>query len=430
MDSRDESRLNDWIEGVASAEDAAAVEAMLARDPVLSARVRAMRSDRAVLGSIPAPTLPAELRAAIDDRVARMLLLAESTGDRRELIGIETDAFPFTAENVPVAAPGGDTADWRARRQSRLLARRWTIGAGAGLAAAAAVTLLVLLQTGAPSPGAGDDADQLAAAGSSNASGDAAGGNRSGPSAPPFRPTEQAVVMHGLPLPTVAPAPLRMAQTTPGGDGDAGAASVARAVDAPVPAIRFAGLDRATLEARLIALAGSASPSGGLAVTRNLTTATLARMVPRTAPRSSEPLWADLEQGRRGDQGGGWLARVDERVDRVVGDRGDGSDAARDGRVIAGEPARRPGWGEQIVFAESGASWTLSVPAAAAADVLARLEESLGGQARSGLVTLDPVAWRVGDGTAAWRVARSELRRLAIEDPERLVHIPIVLAGD
>jgi hypothetical protein len=430
MDARDEARLNDWIEGVADAADRAAVEAMFAADPALAARTDAMRRDRARLTGLGSSAVPADVRAAIDDRVARMLLLAEpelgAAGSEGMAGGGDTMSGSTLTTDV---MPGFDTADWRARRDRRRTVRRWSIGAGAGLAAAASITLLVVLGPGRTptGSGAGNDPAGPATDGRLARAGDG-DGISAPPVAEPFRPSADAFVVHGAPLPSDAP-PMLAAATSPSPATTPPTNGASPSAATPVPAIVLSGFESASLESVLVALVAedATADSAVVAVTRNLTTDALARLLPRGGGGpSSEPLWADLERARGGAADGGWRGRVDQRLDRVVSDRRAAGDASVMGVVIAGDADRRPGWGEQIVFAESGAGWTLSVRADRVAEALARLAAVGGADSSTTLVALDPVRWDLEAGSDSWRAVREALRRAAAEDPARIMHIPIV----
>ncbi len=432
-DPRDEARLNDWIEGVADPADAAAVEAWLAADPALAARVEAMRADRALLGSIPAPVMPAELRAAIDDRVERMLLLG-AVGDGEVLASLDPQAgdpplAPAASDAPALEFPGDETARWRARRRDRRR-RRVLAGAGAGLALAASAALLVLLVPG-PGGGAGEPADGTLAGGPGAADGDASPGTPAANAprvAPPFTPGREALVVHGLPAATVAPDGPGGAAALAAADEPAAATSPdardARDARAAVPAVRLAGLAAPELERRLAAALGEDAT-----LTRNLTTDAVARLVPRGRTPAADPLWADLDAARGGRADEDWRRRLDERLAGTLPGTGGpaaNGNAAEAGRVIAGDPDARPGWGEQIVFSESGAGWTVSVPAGRVAEVLAVIDAM--GPGGSRLLAVDPVRWRADEAPDGWRAVRDELRRLAREAPDRIVHLPVMLA--
>lgn len=413
MDSRDEARLSDWIEGEADPADAAAVEAMLREDPALAARVEAMAADRRRLRALPAVTVPAEVRAAIDDRVARTLLLQSAAAPR-----------------PPMTDPGSQTADWRRRRHRQALGRRWTV-LGSGLAAAVVLVLGVSSLRAIFGPPASEplrgDLQAMAPAAGDDAAGDgpaAAAGPASSELAAVFEPSSDAMVVHGLPLPTAAPA-----------DAVARVPAMPPAVGPadPRPAIRVRGLGVDVLEATLVAIADAdadagAAPAGHpparIAVTRNLTTDTLARIVPPSSGRDGEPLWTELRRERRpGDEA--WRTRVERRVQDAW--NREAAATRTDGRVLAGAERDQPGWAEQIVFSESGAAWTLSVPASRVAEVLAAIDRAGGDDAASRLVRLDPVRARVLEDAAAWQVAREQLRRLAADAPDRIIHLPVIL---
>ncbi len=396
MDALDEARLCDWLEGTAGPADAAAVEAILRDDPVLRARVEAIGGDRQRLRSLPPVTVPAEVRAAIDDRVARTLLLQSAGGPA-----------------LMNAAAGSQTADWRRRRQRRTLGRRWAV-IGGGLAGAAVLVFGVSSFRAMLGTPAADSVrsgpEMLAAAADARSTAGPAGGD-----AAAFVPAVDAVVMHGLPLRTSAPADA-MALAGP-------AARTAGPAD-PVPALQIRGLTPESLEATLLAAADVGVGSDRIAVTRNLTTETLARMVPRVSGRGGEPLWAALDRDRRpGDAS--WRTRVDRRVQEAW--NREAADPAADGRVLAGSDQVRPGWSEQIVFSEGGAAWTLSGPASRIGEILATLDRVVGVEAGSSLAQLDPVRSRLVDDAEAWRAAREQLRRRAAETPDQIVHLPVVL---
>ncbi len=395
MDPRDEARLSDWIEGEAGAADAAAVESLLREDPVLAARVEAIAADRRRLRSLAPVTVPAEVRAAIDDRVARTLLLQSPHA------------------SVPSAeAAGSQTADWRRRRHRRTIERRWAVLGGSLAGAAVLVLGVSSLRTwlGSPAGPRMPESDLVAAA---RDTGSATGPVAADP-ATAFQPSADAMVMHGLPLRTSAPTDA-VAAASPrpsSGPGD------------PVPAIRVRGLTPESLEAALLAMVDAGDAPSRIAITRNLTTRTLARMAPRAAGRDAEPLWTALDQDRRpGEES--WRSRVDRRV-QDVWDRETDRQAA-DGRVLAGSEQDRPGWAEQIVFSEAGAAWTVSVPASRIGEVLAALDREAGVEAGSSLAQLDAVRSRLLEDAEAWRAARERLRRLAAETPDRIVHLPVVL---
>jgi negative regulator of sigma E activity len=141
----DAERLAAYLAGELDADETAAVEAALARDPAVRATLGALERADTALASVPATELPAgferRLRAAIDEELAVQLRSAESAAPAHGATG--TAATQDTA--------GDELATRRARRS-----RSW-LPALAGAAAAVAVVAGAVVGVGVLGTG-GDDA--------------------------------------------------------------------------------------------------------------------------------------------------------------------------------------------------------------------------------------------------------------------------------
>jgi anti-sigma factor RsiW len=142
----DAERLAAYLAGELDADETAAVEAALARDPAVRASLEALQRADAALASLPATELPAgferRLRAAIDEELATQLRPADA---------------PATADARTSARPHGEPArDELASRRARRTPR-W-MPALAGAAAAVAVIAGAVVGVGVLG-GGGDDAD-------------------------------------------------------------------------------------------------------------------------------------------------------------------------------------------------------------------------------------------------------------------------------
>jgi negative regulator of sigma E activity len=141
----DAEHLAAYLAGELDADETAAVEAALARDPAVRATLEALERADTALASVPATELPAgferRLRAAIDEELAVQLRSAESAAPAHGATGIAATQD----------ATGDELATRRARRS-----RSW-LPALAGAAAAVAVVAGAVVGVGVLGSG-GDDA--------------------------------------------------------------------------------------------------------------------------------------------------------------------------------------------------------------------------------------------------------------------------------
>ena len=261
-----ESELLAFVEDELDAATRTTLDARLAGDPGLRARLTAMQEDRTVLRGVPEPALPVDFIAALEPQLARPMLMQAPPGSYRR-------------------------RHHRAARRSRQL--RLAVAAGLLVAFGAGLWGSVSLVTGWTSGGTGDGivrgpgriaADPAVAAGVDTAGAEVASSDTQG-HVDPGGPPPGLIVHHHAPLPGVAR------------DTTVAAVSADRGVGAnATPIVTFAIVlsdDHASAEDRLVAAldgmdVGDGGGVGSAALVRNFNMADLKDVIASFAHHTTE----------------------------------------------------------------------------------------------------------------------------------------------
>ena len=394
-----------------------AIDEQLQSDPRLAAAIEAMRQDRDGLRSMPEPDLPEDLIESLEPLLARPMLMEPPGAARRRQ---QPARWPKYAAAATVAALVGGAAfgAWFTGlvdgEQIRTHARAWAPWVDDGPATGGpAGERMDENDRGAPTDGADQwpGADALAVDGGGPVhhlgpdaawplpAGPGGGSERGAPDAPGFRSADVVLVI-------ASDDPQRITDDL---------VAIAGRVSGPVALVENFSYDEAE-RLGMAALAQSARQ----------------RAAERTRARSER---AGSERAGSGRVGG--LTMPDDRRSR--GPETDPKiDAGKVSEQLLGAPEHAPDLEQQLVFSESGAALTISVPAGRLGEVLAAIDRH--DACRTWLRPAEVGGDGEGDGevdgepaspSATWLEGGRRLRGLLAGLPDdAIVHLPVAVTRE
>ncbi len=389
----DEADLLALIEDELEPERAAEIRRRLADDPKVLALVERLRSDRDLLQSTAPPPVPADLLSELEPLLARPMLMPQST-------------------------------DWRRRYRKR---RPWKafVAAGLALGLLAGVWGTFVLVTSR------QGADPVRLADAVTPIGDAVEGPASidaNPTAQDDSPPPGGIVHHHAPMPGPAETIAATGRRHPPGPRPRGETPALQSAEF-VLVVRSD--DESKVQQSLRRVLSDLETRAALV--RNFSYEEAERLLERER-LANRPVDRELEQAfndlasigatggeRPGRERQARRRKVAERIARHMVE----SDQAVSGQLL-GPRTLAPTYERQIEFSESGAAWTISIPADRLNEVLARLQLDEGYATSLQVTRGDPGGF--DSGVDRWLSDYPLARRAAAELAEdEIVLLPVVV---